>query len=118
MTTSSSELSAIAQERPSSYIIREAFHESLRDYVCSLLGCGQQMEESEMLVRSAFELILQSGSVNDIAWAQRRLARAVAALDDGDYETVYTHQSNFEKMTQALGIQKTICNSVHRAWAR
>ena len=118
MTTSSSELSAIAQERPSSYIIREAFHESLRDYVCSLLGCGQQMEESEMLVRSAFESILQSGSVNDIAWAQRRLARAVAALDDGDYETVYTHQSNFEKMTQALGIQKTICDSVHRAWAR
>ncbi len=118
MTTSSSELSAIAQERPSSYIIREAFHESLRDYVCSLLGCGQQMEESEMLVRSAFESIVQSGSVNDIAWAQRRLARAVAALDDGDYGVVHTHQSNFEKMTQALGIQKTICNSVYRAWAR
>ncbi len=118
MTTSSSELSAIAQERPSSYIIREAFHESLRDYVCALLRCGQQMEKSEMLVRSAFESILQSGSVNDIAWAQRRLARAVAALDDGDYGVVHTHQSNFEKMTQALGIQKTICDSVHRAWAQ
>jgi hypothetical protein len=34
-------VSAIAQEQPSSYIIREAFHESLRDYVCpSSTMCG------------------------------------------------------------------------------
>ncbi len=118
MATSSSELSAIAQERPSSFIIRETFHESLRDYVCALLGCGQQTEESELLVRSAFESILQSGSVSDIAWAQHRLGRAVAALDDGDYGIVHPHQSNFEKMIQALGVQKTICCTIDRAWAR
>ena len=118
MATTSSELSAIAQERPGSNIIREAFHESLRGYVWALLGCGRQTAESEMLVRSAFESILQSGSVNDIAWAQRRLGRAVAALDVGDYGIVYAHQSNFEKMSQALGIQKTLCSTIHSAWAR
>ncbi len=118
MATSSSELSAIAQERPSSYIIREAFHDSLRDYVRALLGCGQQTSESEMLVRSAFESILHSGSESDIEWAQHRLSRTVAALDDGDYATVHPHQSNFEKMIQALGVQKTICCTIDRAWAR
>jgi hypothetical protein len=118
MATASRELRAIAGKRPSSYIIREAFHESLRDYVCALLGSGQQSAASESLVRAAFEAILQSGSVSDIAWAQSRLARAVAALDDGHYGTVHTHQSNFEKMIQALGIQKSICDATHRAWAR
>ena len=118
MATASRELRSIAQERPSSYIIREAFHESLRDYVRALLESGQQTAESEMLVRSAFASILQSNSASDIEWAQRRLARAVAALDVGDYGIVQPHQSNFEKMTQALGIQKTICDTIHRAWSR
>ncbi len=118
MATSSSELRKITREQPSSYIIREAFHESLRDYVRALLGCGQQSAASERLVRSAFEAILQSGSVNDITWARSRLGRAITALDDGHYGTVHAHQSNFEKMIQALGIQQSICNATHRAWAR
>lgn len=118
MATASRELRSIAGKRPSSYIVREAFHESLRDYVRALLDCGQQTAESEALVRSAFEAILKSGSVDDIAWAQCRLGRAVVALDDGHYCTVHAHQSNFEKMIQALGIQKNIRDVTHRAWAR
>ncbi len=117
MATSSSELRRITREPPSSYLIREAFHEALRDYVCAVLGCGQQSEASERLVRSAFEAILQSGSASNITWAQSRLGRAVAALDDGHYGIVHTHQSNFEKMIQALGIQKTICVATGCAWA-
>ncbi len=118
MATASSNMKAITQGQPSSYVIREAFHESLRDYVCSLLGRGQQSTASESLLGSAFEAILQSGSAGDIAWAQRRLGRAVAALDDGHYGNVQLHQSNFEKMIRALGIQKTISEMTSRAWAQ
>ena len=60
MATASSDMKAITQGQPSSYVIREAFHESLRDYVCSLLGRGQQSTASESLLSSAFEAILQS----------------------------------------------------------
>ncbi len=111
MATPSRALDAISQERPSSYIVREAFHDSLRDYIRAVLGCGQQTAESEMLLRSAFGSILQSGSVSDIEWAQHRLGRAIVALDDGDYGTVHPHQSNFERMIQGLGIQKSVCSA-------
>lgn len=117
MATASSELSAIAQDQPSAYIIREAFHDSLREYVGAVLECGEQTAESENLLRSAFESILRSGAVNDIAWAQRRLGRAIATLDDGDYEIVQPHQSNFERMIQGLGIQKSVCSAMQNAWA-
>ena len=115
MATASRELAAITEGRPSAYIIREAFHDSLRDYVREVLECGEQTEESETLLRSAFESILQSGTATDIEWAQHRLRRAIVALDDGDYGIVQPHQSNFEKMILALGMQKSICNAINCA---
>ena len=118
MAISRSELSRITREQPSSEIVREAFHESLRDYVRAVLDCGQQSEKSETLVRFAFEAILQSGSVDDIAWAQCRLGRAISALDDGHYVTVQPHQSNFERMIHALGMLKTVRSSIESVWAR
>lgn len=92
----------------SSYIIKEAFHDALRRYVRAVLECGEQTEESEMLVRSAYEALLKSGSMDDLAWAQDRLARAVANLDDGEYGLIHAHQANFERMVQALRVQMTI----------
>ncbi len=112
MATASRELAAITKGRPSAYIIREAFHDSLRSYVCAVLECGEQTEESETLLRSAFESILQSASSTDIEWAQNRLRRAIAALDDGDYGIVQPHQSNFENMIMVLGMQKSICKAI------
>ena len=113
MATASRELAAITKGRPSAYIIREAFHDSLRRYVRAVLECGEQTEESETLLSSAFESILQSGTATDIEWAQHRLGRAIAALDDGDYGIVQPHQSNFEKMLLALRMQKSICNAIN-----
>lgn len=118
MATASSKLSALAQEQPSSDIIREAFHDALCNYVRAVLGFGQQTAESETLVRSAFKAILESGSANDIEWAQRRLSRTIVALDDGDYATVHQHQSNFEMMIRALGLQKGIRQAMENVWAR
>ena len=112
MATASRELAAITRRGPSAYIIREAFHDSLRSYVRAVLECGQQTEESETLLRSAFESILRSGTTTDIEWAQHRLGRAIAALDDGDYGIVQPHQSNFEKMILVLGMQKSICKAI------
>lgn len=117
MATASRELRSIAERQPSSDIIREAFHESLRDYVGTVLKRGQQSAESESLVRSAFEAILRSGSVDDIAWAESRLGRAISALDDGHYRTVHAHQSNFKMMMQALRMQKSVRGSIDRVWA-
>ncbi len=118
MATASRDLGSITAVRPSTDIIREAFHDSLRDYVRAVLGCGQQTAESEKLVASAFESILRSGSSSDISWAQHRLGRAISALDDGDYATVHLHQLNFQKMIQALGIQKTVCSAISNLWER
>ncbi len=112
MATASRELAAITEGRPSTYIIREAFHDSLRHYVRAVLKCGEQTEESETLLRSAFESILQSGTATDIEWAEHRLGRAIAALDDGDYGIVQPHQSNFENMIMVLGMQKSICKAI------
>lgn len=117
MAISRSALSNIARERPSSELIREAFHESLRDYVRTVLEQGQQSEDSESLVRSAFSALLRSGSVDDMAWAENRLGRAISALDDGHYMTVHAHQSNFQMMIQALGMQKAVRSSMERLWA-
>ncbi len=117
MATASRELRSIAERQPSSDIIREAFHESLRDYVGTVLDQGQQSAESESLVRSAFAAILRSGSVDDIAWAESRLGRAISALDDGHYMTVHAHQSNFKMMMQALRMQKSVRGSIDRVWA-
>lgn len=117
MATASRELRSIAERQPSSDIIREAFHESLRDYVSTVLERGQQSADSESLVRSAFAAILRFGSVNDIAWAESRLGRAISALDDGHYMTVHAHQTNFKMMIHALGMQKSVCASMERLWA-
>ena len=117
MATPSRELRSIAERQPSSEIIREAFHESLRDYVSTVLKRGQQSADSESLVRSAFAAILRSGSVDDIAWAESRLGRAISALDDGHYMTVHAHQANFKMMMQALGMQKSVRGSIDRVWA-
>ena len=117
MATASRELRSIAGKPPSSDIIREAFHESLRDYVRTVLEQGQQSAESESLVRSAFAAILRSGSVDDIEWVESRLGRAISALDDGHYMTVHAHQTNFKMMIQALGMQKSIRGSMDRVWA-
>ena len=118
MATASRELRSIAGKPPSSDIIREAFHESLRDYVRTVLEQGQQSAESESLVRSAFAAILRSGSVDDIEWVESRLGRAISALDDGHYMTVHAHQTNFRMMIHALGMQKSVCSSMERLWAR
>ena len=115
MATASRELAAITNGGPSAYIIREAFHDSLRSYVRAVLECGEQTEESETLLRSAFESILRSGAATDIEWAQHRLGRAIATLDDGDYGIVQPHQSNFEKMLLALRMQKTVCKAINCA---
>ncbi len=115
MATASRELAAITKRGPSAYIIREAFHDSLRSYVRAVLECGEQTEESETLLRSAFESILQSGAATDIEWAEHRLGRAIAALDAGDYGIVQPHQSNFEKMKMVLGMQKSVCNAINCA---
>jgi len=112
MATASRELAAITKERPSAYIIREAFHDSLRSYVRAVLECGEQTEESEMLLRSAFNSILESGTSADIEWARHRLGRAIVALDEGDYGIVQSHQANFENMIRALGIQKSVCTAI------
>ena len=117
MATASSEIGSIATGQPSSYIIREAFHDSLADYVRAVLRVGQQTAESESLVQSSFKAILESGSVLDIGWAQLRLNRAIVALDVGDYATIHPHQSNFERMIQALGMQKNIRQAIENAWA-
>lgn len=117
MAISRSELSKITREQPSSEIVREAFHESLRDYVSTVLEQGQQSADSESLVRSAFAAILRSGSVDDIAWAESRLGRAILALDDGHYMTVHAHQTNFKMMIHALGMQKSVRGSMERLWA-
>jgi len=117
MATASRELRSIAGKPPSSCIIREALHESLRDYVRTVLERGQQSAESESLVRSAFAAILRSGTVDDIGWAESRLGRAISALDDGHYMTVHAHQANFKMMIQALGMQKSIRGSMDRVWA-
>ena len=116
MATASRELGEIAGGRPSSYIIREAFHDSLCDYVRAVLDVGQQSEESETQVRSAFKAILEAGSVRDIGWAQVRLSRAITALDDGDYATIHPHQSNFENMIQALGMQRGVRQAMENVW--
>ena len=115
MATASRELGTIASRRPSSYIIREAFHDSLRSYVRAVLEFGEQTAESEALLRSAFEAILQSADPADIEWGQHRLRRAIIALDDGDYGIVQPHQSNFERMVWALGVQKSVCQVINFA---
>jgi hypothetical protein len=56
-------------------------------------------------------------SLNDIAWAESRLGRAISALDDDYYMTVHAHQSNFKMMMQAFGMQKSVRGSIDRVWA-
>ena len=115
MATAKRELAAITKERPSAYIVREAFHDSLRSYVRAVLERGEQTAESETLLHSAFKSILGSGTTGDIEWAQHRLGRAIMALDDGNYGVVQPHQANFENMIRALGIQKSVCSAINCA---
>ena len=106
---------AVKTEKLSSYEMRELLHESLRSYVTEVLAHGHQSKSTEIFVNTAFKAVL-AGSVNDIEWAIRRLNRAVAALDEGDYATIHAHQANFEKMVQGLGFQKTIAAMVTRGF--
>ena len=100
----------------SSYENRELLHETLRSYMTEVLANGQQSKTTEMVITSAFESILKTGSANDIEWAIKRISRAIAALDEGDYATIHAHQENFERMIQALGFQKTIATMAGRAY--
>ncbi len=115
MTSLARQLDAMVNEPPSSDIMREALHDALRDYVRDVLEGGQQTEETEMLVSSAYNGMIECGSLDDLAWAQDRLGRAVAALDDGDYALVHAHTANFEKMSDALQIRIAINSVIGRA---
>ncbi len=109
------QVDAIVKERPSSHIMREALHDALRDYVREVLEDGQQIKETEMLVSSAYNGMLEFGSLDDLAWAQNRLGRVVAILDDGEYALVHAHAANFEKMSYALQIRMAVNRGIDRA---
>ena len=106
------QVDAIVKERPSSHIMREALHDALRDYVRE---DGQQIKETEMLVSSAYNGMLEFGSLDDLAWAQNRLGRVVAILGDGEYALVHAHAANFEKMSYALQIRMAVNKGIDRA---